>query len=69
MRARTALLLAAAAALLAACAGPTDGMGRANPPPYAAGEGIATASSPSAGDPAASSGHEHHLQAGQPHVH
>ena len=69
MRTRTALLLAAAAALLAACAGPTGGMVRATPPAHATGEGITTASGSSAGEPAVPSGHEHHLQAGQPHTH
>ena len=69
MQGRTALLLAAAAALLTACAGGGGGMGRAVPPAHATGEGIATASGSSVGEPAVSFGHEHHPQAGQPHAH
>lgn len=69
MRAWTVPLLAVAAALLAACAGPTSGMGRAVPPAHATGEGIATASSPFAGGPAASFSHEYHPQPGEPHAH
>ena len=70
MRARTALFLAAAAALLAACAGPTGGMARAVPPAYATGEGTLRAPGPASAEAAAPSGQEHHMtRQDQSHVH
>jgi hypothetical protein len=70
MQKRTTLLLAAMAGLLAACAGTTAGMERATPPAYATGEGAVRAPGPATAEPAAASGHEHHMtRQDQPHVH
>ena len=72
MRASTSLILAAAASLLAACAGPTGGMGRALPPAHAVGEGIALPARPSVIEqsvPPAAAHNPPQSQAGQQHAH